>query len=109
MLGDIEDRADVGMAKCGSGAGFAIETFQDAGTIILSDVGDFEGDLAVEFRVQGKEDSAHAALTQLLEDTVAAQFFRDLSLLLAHHGGLNLGGGFVGGCMTSLAAERRGR
>ena len=61
LLADVVDGADVGMVEGGGGAGFAAEALQ--GLAVSGDIfgEEFEGYEAVEARVFGLVDHAHAA------------------------------------------------
>ena len=69
-LAHVVDRDDVGMAQAGAGLGFA----EEAGAELVGDLdvgGDhLEGDGAIEDRVMGLEDRAHATASEPLDDVV---------------------------------------
>ena len=105
-LFDFVNGADVGVVEGGGGLGFAREARADFG------IGDqmrgqkFQGHGAVQARVFGFVDDAHAAAAELGEDAVGAELLSggDLARLVEGFGGEGLHGaledalvGFVGG------------
>jgi hypothetical protein len=73
LVADVEDWADVGMAQRGNRLGLAFEPRLQIG--VVGDVlgQDLDGDGAVEARIAGLVDLAHAARADLGGDTVRAE------------------------------------
>jgi len=65
---DVVDLADVRMIQLGDGFGFAFKAFAEGG------LGDFDGYDAVQARIAGAVDLAHAARADGGEDFVGAEF-----------------------------------
>ena len=76
-LADFVDRADVGMIESGGGLGFAKET--GFGLVVAKQVRrqELQRDGALEARVLGLVDDAHAALAELFEDLVVTDGLAD--------------------------------
>src|SRR5262249_26894130 len=79
----VVDGAEVRVAQGRRRFRFLLEALEGAGVVDLS--ADLEGDLAVEARVGGEVDGAHAALTELAHDPVSAELFRQANTLHGRH------------------------
>jgi len=84
LFADVIDGADVGVIEGGGGFGFAAETFEGLAVAGGFFGEEFEGDEAVQASVFGLEDDAHAAATELFEDTVVGDGLTDEGLGFGH-------------------------
>ncbi len=73
LLVQAVDRGDVGVVEGGEQLGLALEAGQPLGVAGERVGEDLDGDLAVEGRVEGLPDHAHAALADLLDQAVVKQ------------------------------------
>ena len=77
VLADVVNGADVGMVQRGGGLGFALETAQRlrvSGDVVGKK---FQRDEAVQARVFGLVDNAHAAAAELFDDAVVRDGLAD--------------------------------
>ena len=77
LLADVVNGADVGMVQGGGGLGFALEAGEGlrvAGNFFGQE---FQGDEAMQARVFGFVDDAHAAAAELLDDAVVRDGLAD--------------------------------
>src|SRR5690348_5733467 len=70
LLADFENGADVRMIERSGGASFADETFEGALVLRQSLGQELHGDVALEDKILGAIDDAHAAAAELLLDAV---------------------------------------
>ena len=80
LFADFVDGADVGMVQRRSGFGFAPEALQRLGIVGYFIGKKFKRDEAVQARVFGLVDDAHAAATEFFEDAVVRDGLSDEGL-----------------------------
>ncbi len=74
MFAEFVDGYDVGMLKVGGGFGLAEEAMKKVGLVRVADRHDLDGDHAIEKRVFGPIDDAHAAFADDIDNIVLPDF-----------------------------------
>jgi hypothetical protein len=73
VLAEVVNGKDIGVVECGRGLGFLLETAETIGIAGEGSGKDFDGDIAVQTRVPGAINLAHAACTQRRDDLVGTE------------------------------------
>ncbi len=75
---EIEDVDDVGMIEAGEDAGFAGKAFLEGRVVVVVDVENLQGDLAIEPWLAGFVDGAHATNPYHLQDFKIGKMWRQV-------------------------------
>ena len=78
---DVVHRADVCVPEHGGGTGFTEEALDELLVVAIAELGNFQGDFAVEFGIVGEIDRTHGAFAKTLLDSVAAELVVQRPLL----------------------------
>ena len=75
MLAEVVNRQNIGVVECRRGLGFLLESTEPIGIAGEGGGEDFDGDVAVQTRVPGAINLAHAACTQRRHDFIRPEFY----------------------------------